>query len=180
MEKADDYNVHYKKEGDNLQLITGSVASNSAPEYLPSRIDRKEAQRTSCMQQCCMISFAVVSVVALCASVAAIILVLAFPNVANPAVQEILILKDQLTSQLSSTSAPSTDAGITNLGEELRMIRQTLEASLTSMDTSVQASLNSIGTRFEDSLNSMSTLLERLVIGEHIANMYTDFICDST
>ena len=88
MEKAVNYDVQYKKDGDNLQLITGSVASSSSHEYLPSRIDHKEAQRTSCMQQCCMLSFAVVSVVALCASVAAIILVLAFPNVANPAVQE--------------------------------------------------------------------------------------------
>ena len=125
MEKAIDYEVQYKKDGDNLELISGAVASSpeSNSNWLPSRIDRKEAQRTGCMQQCCMLSFAVVSVVALCASVAAIILVLAFPNVANPAVQEILVLKDQITAQLAATSAPSTG----NSNDELTRIRETLE-----------------------------------------------------
>ena len=136
MEKAVDYEVQYKKEGDNLELISGTLASPPDRNWSPNRIDRKEAQRTSCMQQCCMISFAVVSVVALCASVAAIILVLAFPNVANPAVQEILVLKDQLTAQLASTSAPSTG----NSNDELIRIRETLERLATgkSMYTYLQ------------------------------------------
>ena len=163
MEKAVNYEMQEKRDGDNLQLISGSVASNSPQIW--ARTDHKEAKRTSCMQQCCMIFIAMIAVLALCAAVAAIVLVLAYPNVANPAVQEVLVLKDQLTAQLASTSAPSTDG--TSLSEELKMIKETL----TSIDTSLQASMNSIGTSLDETLTSMSTLLERLVNGES-TNLY--------
>ena len=150
-----------QRKGDDhdLQLLSGSVASLPA-EYAPafSRLETKQAQKSSCMQYCCIAIFAVISVVALCAAVAAIILVVAFPNVANPAVNEVLVLKDQLTGQLASTPAPSTDT----TSEELQRIRETLQSSLSVM-TSISNSL-------EDSTNSVNTLLERLVAGESIAN----------
>ena len=148
------YEMQERREGDNLQLISGSVASN--PPEAWDRSDRKEAKRTSCMQQCCMLFIAMIAVLALCAATAAIVLVLAYPNVANPAVQEVIALKDQLTAQLASTPSPSTDADASNLSEELRMIRETL----TSIDTSL-----------DETLTSMSTLLERLVNGESITSV---------
>ena len=158
MEKAVNYEMQERREGDSLQLISGSLTPNSNETW--ARTDRKEAKRTSCMQQCCMIFIAMIAVLALCAAAAAIVLVLAYPNVANPGVQEVLVLKDQLTAQLASTSAPSTDAGIASLSEELRMIRETIQASLTSMDTSLQASLNSIDTSLQASLNTIGTSIE--------------------
>ena len=91
MEKAINYEMQERKDGDNLQLISGSVASNSPQIW--ERTDRKEVKRTSCMQQCCMLFIAMIAVLALCAATAAIVLVLAYPNVANPAVQEVLVLK---------------------------------------------------------------------------------------
>ena len=136
------YEMQDRKDGDNLQLISGSVASN-IPNEAYSRIDRKEAQRSNCMIYCCILSVAVIAVLALCAAVAAIVLVAAFPNVANPAVQEVLVLKDQLSAQLASNSAPSTVVGAqTNLSEELRLIRETIQASLNSIDLSLQASVS--------------------------------------
>ena len=111
------YEMQDRKDGDNLQLISGSVASN-IPNEAYSRIDHKEAQRSNCMIYCCILSVAVIAVLALCAAVAAVVLVAAFPNVANPAVQEVLVLKDQLSAQLASNSAPSTVVGAqTNLSE---------------------------------------------------------------
>ena len=112
MEKAVNYELQDRKDGDNLQLISGSVAS-TLPTEAYSRIDRKEAQRSNCMIYCCILSVAVIAVLALCAAVAAIILVAAFPNAA---VQEVLVLKDQLSAHLASNSAPSTIVGAqTNL-----------------------------------------------------------------
>ena len=136
MEKAVNYEMQDRKDGDNLQLISGSVAS---PPEVYSRIDRKEAQRSNCMIYCCIFSVAVIAELALCAAVAAIILVVAFPNVTNPAVQEVLVLNDQLTAQLASTSSPSSNT----CNEELQ---RTLEASL----------------------NSMTNILEWLVTGESL------------
>ena len=155
MEKAVNYELQDRKDGDNLQLISGSVAS-TLPTETYSRIDRKEAQRSNCMIYCCILSVAVIAVLALCAAVAAIILVAAFPNVTNPAVQEVLVLKDQLTAQLASTSTPSTNADATRLSEEIQMIREALQTSLNSIDSSIQTSLNSIGTSIEASLNLTS------------------------
>ena len=149
MEKSPGYELSERRDVDNLQLISGSVAS---PPEVYSRIDRKEAQRSNCMIYCCILSVAVIAVLALCAAVAAIILVAAFPNVTNPAVQEVLVLKDQLTAQLASTSTPSA----ANSNEELQRIRETLENSLTSIDTKLEASISSIG-----------SILERLVAGKH-------------
>ena len=81
------------------------------------------------MIYCCIFSVAVIAVLALCAAVAAIILVVAFPNVTNPAVQEVLLLKDQLSAQLASISTSSTVVGTqTNLSEEFRLLRETLLA----------------------------------------------------
>ena len=166
-----------QKKGDDLQLLSGSVASLPA-EYAPafSRLETKQAQQSSCMQYCCIVIFAVISVVALCAAVAAIILVVAFPNVVNPAVQEVLVLKDQLTGQLASTSTPSTDT----TSEELQRIRETLMTSLSSISSSLQASMNSVSSSLESTLsvltsisnsleastNSVNTLMERLVAGK--------------
>ena len=156
MDKAINYEMQERKDGDNLQLISGAVASNSHETW--DRSDRKEAKRTSCMQQCCTLFIAMIAVLALCAATAAIVLVLAYPNVANPAVQEVLVLKDQLTAQLASTPAPSTGAGANS--EEIRMIREILQSSLNSIDASLQASLNSIGNSIEASLNASSSSIE--------------------
>ena len=153
MEKS--FELSERREADNLELISGSVAT-TLPQDHYSRIDRKQAQRSSCMQYCCTVTFAVISVLALCAAVAAIILVVAFPNVANPAVQEILVLKDQLTGQLASTSTPSSDT----TSEELQRIRETLEASVNSISSSLQASLSTV-----------STLLERIATGEYLSTV---------
>ena len=65
MEKAVNYEMQDRKDGDNLQLISGSVAS---PPEVYSRIDRKEAQRSNCMIYCCILSVAVIAVLALCAA----------------------------------------------------------------------------------------------------------------
>ena len=156
MEKAVNYDVHYKKDGDNLELLSGSVADNVQPNTY-SRIDRKEDQRSNCMIYCCIFSVAVIAVLALCAALAAIILVAAFPNVTNSAVQEVLVLKDQLTAQLASTSAPSTDT--TSLSEEIQSIREVLQDSLNSIGTSIEASLNSTSKSIEASLNTIGTSL---------------------
>ena len=185
------YEMSQRKEND-LQLLSGSVASLPA-EYAPAfaRLETKQDQRSSCMQNCCIAIFAIISVLALCAAVAAIILVVAFPNVANPAVQEVLVLKDQLTGQLASTSAPQVGTS----SEELQRIRETLEASVNSVTNSLETSLNSmsnsvetamnsirsslesslsvmnsISSSLEDSTNSVNTLLQQLVAGESISN----------
>ena len=158
MEKAVNYEMQERRDGDNLQLISGTVASNSPQIW--DRTDRKEAKRTSCMQQCCMIFIAMIAVLALCAAAAAIVLVLAYPNVANPAVQEVLVLKDQLAAQLASTSSPSTNADATSISEEIKMVREILQSSLNSIDASLQASLNSIGNSIEASLNATSSSIK--------------------
>ena len=154
MEKAVNYEMQERREGDNLQLISGSVATN--PPEAWDRSDRKEAKRTSCMQQCCMLFIAMIAVLALCAAVAAIVLVLAYPNVANLGVQELLVIKDQLTAQVASTSAPNA----ANLGDEIQMIREILQTSLNSIDASLQASLNSIGVSIQASLNATGSSIK--------------------
>ena len=156
MEKSPGYELTERRD-DNMQLISGSVAM---PSENLSRIDRKEVQRSNFKLYCCIVSFAVIAVLALCAAVAAIILVAAFPNVANPGVQEVLVLKDQLAAQLASTSSPSTCSGTNNQSEEIKMIRETIQDSLSSLSTSLQASMNSIDTSLQASMNTIANSIE--------------------
>ena len=78
----------------------------------------------------------------------------------SPYLDTPLLVKDQLAAQLASTSAPSTNSNAASLNEEIKMIRELLQSSLNSIDTSLQASLNSIGTSIEASLNTTGSLIE--------------------
>ena len=105
-------------DADNLELVSGTVATTlpSDPQY--SRMERKQAQQSNCMQNCCIITFAAASILALCAAVAAIILILAFTN------PTLRVLSDELTALSPSTA-----------NNDLSMIQQSLMSTANSVGT---------------------------------------------